>query len=156
MARNRIIYQSEALFAGQLTGVTGDHNENQIKQLHRVQSANYAFNISRTDVNQFGELAAIDRVVLDTPTVSLDFSYYLANFANEANLGLTVNGVSSSADDMTSALSGILNRTADERNFFIQTSREGEDAVGDANRHSDTDSTISASTIGIGLSLIHI
>ena len=45
-----------------------------------------AFNISRTDVNQFGELAAIDRVVLDTPTVSLDFSYYLANFANEANL----------------------------------------------------------------------
>ena len=150
MARNRIIYQSEALFAGQLTGVTDAHNENQIKQLHRVQSANYAFNISRTDVNQFGELAAIDRVVLDTPTVSLDFSYYLANFANEANLGLTVNGVSSSADDMTSALSGILNRTADERNFFIQTSREGEDAVGDANRHSDADSTISASTIGIG------
>ena len=150
MARNRIIYQSEALFAGQLTGVTDAHNENQIKQLHRVQSANYAFNISRTDVNQFGELAAIDRVVLDTPTVSLDFSYYLANFANEANLGFTVNGVSSSADDMTSALSGILNRTADERNFFIQTSREGEDAVGDANRHSDTDSTISASTIGIG------
>ena len=51
MARNRIIYQSEALFAGQLTGVTDAHNENQIKQLHRVQSANYAFNISRTDVN---------------------------------------------------------------------------------------------------------
>ena len=92
MARNRIIYQSEALFAGQLTGVTDAHNENQIKQLHRVQSANYAFNISRTDVNQFGELAAIDRGVLDTPTVSLDFSYYLANFANEANLGFTVNG----------------------------------------------------------------
>ena len=150
MARNRIIYQSEALFAGQLTGVTDAHNENQIKQLHRVQSANYAFNISRTDVNQFGELAAIDRVVLDTPTVSLDFSYYLANFANEANLGFTVNGVSSSADDMTSALSGILNRTADERNFFIQTSREGEDAVGDANRHSTSDSSISASTIGVG------
>ena len=150
MARNRIIYQSEALFAGQLTGVTDAHNENQIKQLHRVQSANYAFNISRTDVNQFGELAAIDRVVLDTPTVSLDFSYYLANFANEANLGFTINGVSSSADDMTSALSGILNRTADERNFFIQTSREGEDAVGDANRHSTSDSSISASTIGVG------
>ena len=33
MARNRIIYQSEALFAGQLTGVTDAHNENQIKQL---------------------------------------------------------------------------------------------------------------------------
>ena len=148
MARNRIIYQSEALFAGQLTGVTDAHNENQIKQLHRVQSANYAFNISRTDVNQFGELAAIDRVVLDTPTVSLDFSYYLANFANEANLGFTINGVSSSADDMTSALSGILNRTADERNFFIQTSREGEDAVGDENRHSISSYSSEASVGG--------
>ena len=146
MARNRIIYQSEALFAGQLTGVTDAHNENQIKQMHRVQSANYAFNISRTDVNQFGELAAIDRVVLDTPTVSLDFSYYLANFANEANLGFTINGVSSSADSMTSALSGILNRTADERNFFIQTSTEGEDAVGSSAAVNAT----SANTIGIG------
>ena len=34
---------------------------------------------NRTDVNQFGELAAIDRVVLDTPTVSLDFSYLSAS-----------------------------------------------------------------------------
>ena len=81
MARNRIIYQSEALFAGQKTNTNitdahtdigdGDPSTAHIKQIHRVQSANYAFNISRSDVNQFGELAAIDRVVLDTPTVSL-------------------------------------------------------------------------------------
>ena len=80
MARNRVIYQSEALFVGQKTGVTDAHTSaGDIKQLHRVQSANYAFSVARTDVNQFGELAAIDRVVLDTPTVSLDFSYLLSN-----------------------------------------------------------------------------
>jgi hypothetical protein len=148
MARNRVIYQSEALFAGQLTGVTDAHTSSNIKQLHRVQSANYAFNVSRTDVNQFGELAAIDRVVLDTPTVSLDFSYLLANFANEENMGLKVNNFSDSFASLTSALSGVLNKTEDERNYFIQTSREGEDAVGDTDR--DLAGKKRASTIGIG------
>ena len=149
MAKNRVIYQSEALFAGQKTGVTDTHNQGDIKQIHRVQSANYSFNISRTDVNQFGELAAIDRVVLDTPTVSLDFSYLLANFANEENLGFFVNETSTTVEGMTSALSGVLNKTEDERNYFIQTSREGEDAVGDTSRD-NLDGTQNASTIGIG------
>ena len=139
MAKNRVIYQSEALFAGQKTGVTDTHTSDptNIKQIHRVQSANYAFNISRTDVNQFGELAAIDRLVLDTPTVSLDFSYLLSNFANEENLGFTIDQIGTSEANRTSALSGILNKTADERNYFIQTSREGEDAVGDTDRDFD-------------------
>ena len=148
MARNRVIYQSEALFAGQLTGVTDAHASTDIKQLHRVQSANYAFNVSRTDVNQFGELAAIDRVVLDTPTVSLDYSYLLANFANEENMGLKVNEFGTTFASLTSALSGVLNKTEDERNYFIQTSREGEDAFGDTDRDLAGDKR--ASTIGVG------
>ena len=93
MARNRIIYQSEALYAGP-SPATGNHFTDQniesgtlVKQLHRVQSANYSFNIARQDVNQFGELAAIDRVILESPTVSLDFSYLLNSFANESLLG---------------------------------------------------------------------
>ena len=68
MAKNRVIYQSEALMVGQREGTDGPTERHigtgtftDIKQLHRVQSANYAFNISRTDVNQFGELAAIAR-----------------------------------------------------------------------------------------------
>ena len=148
MARNRVIYQSEALFAGQLTGVTDAHASTDIKQLHRVQSANYAFNVARTDVNQFGELAAIDRVVLDTPTVSLDYSYLLANFANEESMGLKVNEFGTTFADLTSALSGVLNKTEDERNYFIQTSREGEDAFGDTDRDLAGDKR--ASTIGVG------
>lgn len=154
MSRNRIIYQSEALFVGQKTGVTTAHTAaGTIKQLHRVQSANYAFSVARTDVNQFGELAAIDRVVLDTPTVSLDYSYYLANMSNEENMGFFVNTKATATASLVSALSGVLNKTEDERNYFIQTSREGEDAVGDTNR---TDLSSAAgganpsSTIGIG------
>lgn len=158
MARNRIIYQSEALFAGQKSSdnITAAHTDNgaDIKQLHRVQSANYAFNVSRTDVNQFGELAAIDRVVLDTPTVSLDFSYLLSNFANEANLGFNVNPNDSTDAACTSAVSTLLDRTKDEKNYFIQTSKEGMDAIGDTagsvTAEAETYAADGADTIGIG------
>ncbi len=152
MARNRVIYQSEALFVGQKTGVTTAHTAaGTIKQLHRVQSANYAFSVARTDVNQFGELAAIDRVVLDTPTVSLDYSYYLANMSNEANMGFFVNPKATATASLVSALSGVLNKTEDERNYFIQTSREGEDAVGDTDRDLEVaGGANSASVIGLG------
>ncbi len=150
MARNRVIYQSEALFAGQkstASTITAAHTTEEIRQLHRVQSANYSFNIARTDVNQFGELAAIDRVALETPTVSLDFTYLLANFSNEENMGFKVNDYHITNPNLVSALDGMLKKTEDERNFFIQTSTEGEDAIGDTSR--DGDGT-HASVIGIG------
>lgn len=132
MSRNRVIYQSEALFASQKTSnesTSGHLAVGDVEQLHRVQSANYAFNISRTDVNQFGELGAIDRVVLETPTVSLDFSYYLANFGNEEALGFTVGNTSEHDDDLVSAVSSIIDKSKDEKNYFIKTVGQGLDAV---------------------------
>ena len=152
MARNRVIYQSEALFAGQkstASTITAAHTTEEIRQIHRVQSANYSFNIARTDVNKFGELAAIDRVALETPTVSLDFTYLLANFSNEEHLGFKVNDYIIQNQNLVSALDGMLKKTEDERNFFIQTSREGEDAIGDTARD-DLETSNFASTIGIG------
>jgi hypothetical protein len=133
MARNRIIYQSEALYAGP-SPATGDHfsngnnGSNSVNQLHRIQSANYSFNIARQDVNQFGELGAIDRVILESPTVSLDFSYILNSFGNEEFLGFAPLDTL----DVT-CISGILNKTTDERNYFIRTVAEGNDALGTLN-----------------------
>ena len=146
MSRNRVIYQSEALYAGpspatgfqfisgssvktddsQNVGVTGIVN-----QLQRVQNINYSFNINRQDINQFGELAAIDRVILDSPTVSLDFSYLLANFGNEKVLGF------SPLDGSLSCMSGILNKVSDSRNYYVKTVSEGQDAVGEARNAND-------------------
>ena len=106
---------------------------NAIHQLHRIQSCNYSFNIARTDVNQFGELAAIDRVVLESPTVALDFSYVLANFWNEKQLGLNIiQGHQGTLHGNlgVSCLSGILVKEDDERNYFIKTVPEGYDALG--------------------------
>ena len=68
-----------------------------ITNLDRIQSINYNFNITRKDVNQFGALAAIDRVIIDQPTVSLDFSYFQNSFANEKELGFDVKALKRSA-----------------------------------------------------------
>jgi len=143
MSRNRVIYQSEALYAGpapatgfqflggdgsKIADVTGT---TAVNQLQRVQNINYSFNINRQDINQFGELAAIDRVILDSPTVSLDFSYLLANFGNEKVLGF------SPLDGTLSCMSGILNKISDSRNYYVKTVSEGQDAVGETRNAND-------------------
>lgn len=121
MARNRVIYQSEALYASEniTSTTTGKH-----KQLDRVQSANYSFAVARQDINQYGELARIDSVVLDNPTVNLDFSYYLTDGTNERALGFTVNtGTNSNTGQF---LSGLMLDTSG-KNMYIVTSAEGND-----------------------------
>jgi hypothetical protein len=135
MARQRSNYQVDALYVGPniatgihyTTGIYGsiasqNITAGRVVELYRVQSANYSFNIAREDVNQFGELAAIDRIILNAPTVSLDFSYLLANFSNEAALGFTV-----SSGTLVSAISGMLTKVSDEHNIFVRTVSEGND-----------------------------
>jgi len=97
---------------------------NLITQLYRVQSCNASWNLNRVNVNQFGELAAIDRVIVDPPTVNLTFSYLLANMYNESGLGFSTKGIHS-------AISGLLDKTQEDRNYFLRIAPEGIDAVGD-------------------------
>lgn len=120
MARNRVIYQSEALFVseGILSTGSGKH-----VQLERVQSANYNFSISRQDINQFGELGKIDSMVLEPPTVNLDFSYYLTDGSNERALGFYVKTGSAAQGNFPS---GHMTTTSG-KNFYLLTSDEGDD-----------------------------
>ena len=153
--RNRVIYQSEALFVShQYTGgkivdiVDGTHapagvdgpdlGSGMFHQIHRVQSANYNFAINRQDVNQFGNLARIDTAVIEAPTVGLDFSYLITDGSNEDKLGITC-----SAGEI-SALSGILSNTSG-RNYHILTVSEGTDANSELG--SSTKATVNTSTV---------
>ena len=117
-SRNRVIYQSESLFVSEgLNSVTtGKHFE-----CIRVQSANYGFTINRQDVNQFGNLARIDSLVLEPPTVNFDFSYYLGDGLNEKAMGFDVS-------ELAQFASGHL-ETSSGRNFYMITSSEGIDSV---------------------------
>ena len=118
MSRNRVIYQSEALFASKNVDSTGQADH---MQLRRVQSANYSFNVTRTDLNQFGQLSRIDSLILEAPTVSADVSYHLGDGYNEevlnfANSNLNVGFVSGQIESSSG------------QNLYIMTADEGKDA----------------------------
>lgn len=160
MAKNRVIYQSQAVYAGpdkkakgdtgwkHETGATIDTEFAPVNQLKRVQSANYGFDITRTDVNQFGQLAAIDRIILESPTVNFDSSWYMCNFFNEDSIGLFVNPTGTlGANAATGILTDILENYAGERNYYIRIVSEGKDAVGYS---ASDESTANSHVVGIG------
>jgi hypothetical protein len=170
MARNRVIYQSEALFVThQYTGgqsvdiVDGTHTNGSVSwhkeghggdgseitsgmfhQIHRLQSANYNFSISRQDINQYGNLARIETAVLEAPTVSLDFTYLVTDGSNEDKLGITTH-----FETQTGALSGILANISG-RNYHILTVAEGTDANVSHDSGKSADGNNSVISIGNG------
>jgi hypothetical protein len=146
LSRNRVIYQSQAVFSaptGSTTITAASHS------IRRVQSCNYNFSVARQDINQFGELAAIDRLILQEPTVSVDMSYYFEPTGfNERHLGLRTNavtGTSTTSDHMLDAIisSGV---NFDQKNIYVLVSDPGIDA----NDPTRMDAAVVDGIIGIG------
>lgn len=134
MPRNRQIYPADAIFIsdGTLSPIA-THPSGNIKQLHRVQNAKYGGQLTRTDINQFGQLGRIDSLVIQSPEYTFDTEYYLHDGYNEDKMGLTL-----SSDFSVSALSGLLVSDTglnlggagvlSGRNIFVLTVPEGNDA----------------------------
>ena len=127
ISRNRVIYQSQAVFSAP-TGVTtitaASHS------IRRVQSCNYNFSVARQDINQFGELAAIDRLILQEPTVAVDMSYYFEPTGfNERHLGLVTNAVTGTSTTSDHMLDAIISSGAnfDQKNIYVMVSDPGVD-----------------------------
>lgn len=124
-SRNRVIYPSNGVFVGPspASGVHLGSGTNFINQLFRVQTTNYNFNATRTDVTQEGQLDPIDQIIVTPPSVGFDISYLDNSVENEARLGFVVDGV-------RGFISGLLSTATDERNYFFATSPEGIDLIG--------------------------
>lgn len=156
MARNRVIYQSQALFIApsatgvQVSGTTGPNvgitlsptisnpsttgelasGISLLKKMDRIQSCNFNFTINRQDINEFGKLARIDSIVMEAPTVGLDFSYYVTDGYNERLMGFNITGVTdTNIVNGAQSISGIL-ADLQGNNYYILTVDEGEDVVG--------------------------
>jgi len=131
MPRNRTIYQVLALYASQVRPNVAQTGAKTVAQLSRVQSFDEDFTRNFTDVNQFGNLASIDRVEAEAPTVNSSLSYYLTNGRNEHLLGFNIIGTGAGAVNNTaSCLSGLLNKSTDEKNYYLLIANEGDDAAG--------------------------
>jgi hypothetical protein len=167
MARNRVIYQSQALFiaptstgaqVAKIGGSAGSYGPGTLselaagtsllKKLDRVQSCNFNFTINRQDINEFGKLARLDSIVMESPTVGLDFSYYVTDGLNERLLGFNVTGGTdnTSAVNSAQAISGLL-ADLEGNNYYILTVQEGEDVVG---TDSSTPPANTNTVVGIG------
>lgn len=133
MARNRTIYNVMALYvsSGTATGTTtGLVGADIPRQLSRVQNFDEDFTRNLIDVNQFGNLAAIDRIEVENPDVTASFSYYLTNGQNERELGLNVHGTGTAESALRSCISGLLSKATDEKNYYLSIVDEGQDAAG--------------------------
>jgi hypothetical protein len=145
-SRNRVIYQSQALFAaptGESMIVSANHS------LRRVQSCNYNFSVTRQDINQYGELAAIDRLILQEPTVAVDLSYYFEPTGfNEAHLGFRTNAATGTSTVTDHMLDYIISsgENYDQKNIYVLVS----DAGIDANDTTAMSPTTVEGIIGIG------
>jgi hypothetical protein len=126
MARNRVIYQSEALF---VKDKSEHHQLTSADQLLRVQDISHGVEINRTDINEFGQLTAIERKVVEPPVVNLDFSYYAHGGHNEKNIGFqfTTDRNVNSAAGLKQALSGFMTAASDDKNYYISVASYGDD-----------------------------
>jgi len=125
MSRNRIIYQSLGVFASQVGADEAQSAAGKVKQLTRIQSFESSFERNLEDINQFGNLAAIDRLDTEAPTVSATLEYYLTDGGNEHALGLSVVTGNKAG---VSCISGILKKETDEKNLYLMVATEGSDA----------------------------
>jgi|TARA_R110000824_G_scaffold208421_1_gene394202 hypothetical protein len=89
---NRIIYQSQAVSVNSVT-------------LDGVQSCNYGIDIGREDVNQFGQLGAVDKVILAAPTCTMEIGYYAGGFGGSSTEGTNLSGLLASG--MYGSVSGV-------------------------------------------------
>jgi hypothetical protein len=131
MPRNRTIYNVMSLFASAGNNVTGNQTGlNDIIQVPRVQSFEEDFTRTFVDVNQFGNLAAIDRLEVEAPEVTASFSYFLSDGKSERAIGLMAAPAGTSS--LTSILSGIVNKSEEPKNYYLVITNEGFDANGNA------------------------
>jgi hypothetical protein len=149
--RNRQLYQGDLLYVGP-TGftfaTTGDlyaggvgaggnsygnisgqiaSGQSLIAEMFRIQSINDGWTKKLKVLNEFGQLAQVDLIPIEPPEGTFSITYVLANMVNENLMGFTVNRPGDSTQ--VSCISGILSQASSNKNYFIKTVTEGQDAI---------------------------
>ncbi len=124
MARTKTVSQNMALFAS-VYHATGDNAVgNQL--LLGVTSLDFGWSQNKQDVITYGKLSSRERVTVDPPEVPLNFTYYLGAGYNELALGFYVDSYSPE----NSAIKYFLDKTSDQKNYYVFIAPEGADAEG--------------------------
>lgn len=122
------LYNVAAVYAGPSPATaymfsSGNSGINLLQQIPRVQSVGVGFKINRQDAYQLGQMARVGQIITSPPSVTLNLDYLLVDGKAEQVLGLNI-------DPSQTFISGVLDRTTDEKNYFVLITPEGTDAVG--------------------------
>ena len=132
MPRNRIIYNSQSLYVSQVDAKESQTSVGTIAQLSRVQSFEEDFSRNVLDINGLGRLGPYGRLELENPTITSSFSYYLTDGLNEKKIGLNAFPSGTLFQNLNSCISGILNKSTEEKNYYLLIAEEGIDAINSA------------------------
>ena len=91
MARQRIIYQSQAVKIG-------------ANVAKGVQSCSYGLDVTREDVLQFGDLGAVDRIILEAPVANMEVSMYVNGLTASQVNDILQDGISGNPIDISIGL----------------------------------------------------
>ncbi len=110
-----------AMFASGVTNpVSG---ANLISYIPRVQSISLAANIPREDVNQMGQVTRLDSLIVSSPSFTANVTYLLVDGYAESIMGFAASG-------QQSFVSGLIDGTQSEKNYFFPVAPEGVDLIG--------------------------
>jgi len=134
--RTRVISQNKAVFVTPTGWKITESSLNEAEdldtisghQLHRIDTFSFDIDLasSRQDVREFGQLSRISTVRLSEIDPTLSFGYYLGNGENEYALGFKKFEGGSYSQMAANILSEVEGQK--ERNVFVTTVKEGEDA----------------------------
>ena len=93
---------------------------NLLVQLPRVQSCAVNYAIPRENVNEYGQLNRIDYLMVSAPTATMTLDYYVTDGFVESILGFAASG-------QQSFVSGLIDGTQGDKNYFLAISPPGAD-----------------------------
>lgn len=95
---------------------------NQLTYIPRVQSASTTLVVNRDDINQYGQVTRLDSLIGAAPDITLNLDYLLLDGYAENLLGFAASG-------QQSFVSGLIDGTQSEKNYFIGVAPEGVDLI---------------------------
>lgn len=105
---------------------SGSSGVNLLNYVPRVQSCSINYTIPRENVNQYGQLDRLDYLIVNAMTAAATIDYMLVDGFAENLFGFTASG-------QQSFVSGLIDGTQADKNYFLGIAPEGVDLIGDTN-----------------------
>lgn len=105
---------------------SGTSGANLLTTLPRVQSVAINYSIPRENVNQYGMLDRLDYIIVGAPVATATVDYFPLDGFAENLLGFTSSG-------QQAFVSGLIDGTQADKNYFLGIAPPGIDLIGDTN-----------------------